>query len=629
MGEGVYGSRVRAAITHSKAGQLAHRPTNSRSFSILRRLVLAYVLLILVTGTVTGIAAFRIHNTTATLELNGVVLLPLVAEIGELRSLIAGTRAYIDQVDPELDISDRMRTFSGSFEARRNALQTLSDLAKSRPTIARSVPQQRLDQSLRRLAQLTDLTERQPFLNALVDIDRELRLVLVLARAEIKTRSKEAALSGAREVQWLVGLAGLGAVSVLILTLTLVAPLRSLELLRSAVARVEAGQPVPQFKAGNDEVGATMRAVQRMAETVQGREQTLKDERSRLKQAQSDIVNLIESVPQALVVLDQQGRVTRINQGCRRLFAADPDAFMGKPLSTTPAGSLIEDSSALNQVLTSPDKTYINELSFDEKRRLTVHLSSLRDRDSSRLAPPVTGAILVIEEVTRRFDAELALRRHERLAATGRLAAQVVHEVRNPLSTIGLAARMLGDDLPDQSDPDGWLDQIRSEAARLERVTQAYLQMARLPDPQPQETVLAPLVGDLIRFLNDDRLSYDIDDEVFAWVDPDGLRGVLMNLVQNALQAVDDEDGIVNLHATANRQSVTLMIDDNGPGIPQAVLERLGQAFIDGRPTGTGLGLALAMEVLADQGGKLEVSLRPEGGTRCCAVLPMYDQSPG
>ena len=166
-------------------------------------------------------------------------------------------------------------------------------------------------------------------------------------------------------------------------------------------------------------------------------------------------------------------------------------------------------------------------------------------------------------------------------------------------------------------------------AARLERVTQAYLQMARLPDPQPQETVLAPLVGDLIRFLNDDRLSYDIDDEVFAWVDPDGLRGVLMNLVQNALQAVDDEDGIVNLHATANRQSVTLMIDDNGPGIPQAVLERLGQAFIDGRPTGTGLGLALAMEVLADQGGKLEVSLRPEGGTRCCAVLPMYDQSPG
>ena len=177
-----------------------------------------------------------------------------------------------------------------------------------------------------------------------------------------------------------------------------------------------------------------MRAVQRMAETVQGREQTLKDERSRLKQAQSDIVNLIESVPQALVVLDQQGRVTRINQGCRRLFAADPDAFMGKPLSATPAGSLIEDVGRAQPSSYSPEHTYINELSFDDTCGVAVHLSSLRDRNSSRLAPPITGAILVIEEVTRRFDAELALRRHERLAATGRLAAQVVHksETRYP-----------------------------------------------------------------------------------------------------------------------------------------------------------------------------------------------------
>ena len=393
------------------------------------------------------------------------------------------------------------------------------------------------------------------------------------------------------------------------------------------MARVEAGQPVPQLQAGNDEVGATLRAVQRMAETVQGREQSLKDERSRLRQAQSEIVNLIESVPQALVVLDPQGRVTRINQSCRRLFAANPDAFLGKALSQTPAAPLIDDPGALGEVLSIADRTYANELSFGEARRVAVHLSSLQDRDSSRLAPPIRGAILVIEEVTRRFDAELALRRHERLAATGRLAAQVVHEVRNPLSTIGLAARMLSDDLPEQSDPEGWLDQIRSEAARLERVTQAYLQMARLPDPKPQDTLLAPLVGDLIRFLNDDRLSFAVDDDLSAWIDPDGLRGVLINLVQNALQAVDERSGSVHLHAEVAQDAVTLLIDDNGPGIPETVLERLGQAFIDGRPTGTGLGLALAMEVLADQGGRLEVTRRPEGGTRCCAILPTRPES--
>ena len=177
------------------------------------------------------------------------------------------------------------------------------------------------------------------------------------------------------------------------------------------------------------------------------------------------------------------------------------------------------------------------------------------------------------------------------------------------------------------SDPEGWLDQIRSEAARLERVTQAYLQMARLPDPKPQDTLLAPLVGDLIRFLNDDRLSFAVDDDLSAWIDPDGLRGVLINLVQNALQAVDERSGSVHLHAEVAQDAVTLLIDDNGPGISETVLERLGQAFIDGRPTGTGLGLALAMEVLADQGGRLEVTRRPEGGTRCCAILPTDPKS--
>ena len=134
-----------------------------------------------------------------------------------MRSLIAGTRTYIDQVDPERDLSDEIETFSGSFEARRNALQTLSDLAKSNPAIPAICP----SPAPRPVAQTSERPEHADgttnFVEALVDIDRG-RLVLVLARAEIKTRSK-AALSGAREVQWLIGLAALGAIGVLILTL--------------------------------------------------------------------------------------------------------------------------------------------------------------------------------------------------------------------------------------------------------------------------------------------------------------------------------------------------------------------------------------------------------------------------
>ena len=104
-------------------------------------------------------------------------------------------------------------------------------------------------------------------------------------------------------------------------------------------------------------------------------------------------------------------------------------------------------------------------------------------------------------------------------------------------------------------------------------------------------------------------------------------KSTLADRILDLCQAVDERSGSVHLHAKVAQDAVTLLIDDNGPGISETVLERLGQAFIDGRPTGTGLGLALAMEVLADQGGRLEVTRRPEGGTRCCAILPTDPKS--
>jgi PAS domain S-box-containing protein len=617
-----------AASTGDGAGQLKPTQTRSRhSHAILRRLALTYILLVLVIATVTTLASVRIRDTTDKLVLTGAGLLPLADEIGEMRALVAGSRNYIDAADGRAIPEERLHTLGRGIVQRserlRNRLANLTQEWGHSPSFPRGA-KAHLDLVLGEAPKLPQTKVTKDFVERLERIDGAARRALLITRAELKQMSDRSRKAADSQVKWLVALTTFGCLGVFILSLALVRPLRKLSTLLGAVEALEAGRPVGPLAGGNDEVGAILGAFKRMAEAIRKRETTLDQERAELGRLRSEVENLIESVPQAIVVTDSEGCVTRINQAARSLFQTTPDKMVGQHLGRTPVGPLLPGGATGLEALTAGSGDILaEEIAFGSERILALHGSALRRRSERLLAPPVDGAVLVFEDITRRHQAELGLRRQERLAATGRLAAQVVHEVRNPLSTIGMAAKMLADDLPNDADPEGWLAQIRGEASRLERVTEAYLRLARMPDPHPEAVLLNELVATLVRFLNDDRVRCDVDPELRAFIDPDGLRSVLLNLLQNALHAVDPTAGEVVVRGESARGGhVTLTLTDNGPGIPKHILERLGEPFVKGRPTGTGLGVALAMEILSAQNSKLRISCPKSGGTRCRIDLP-------
>jgi signal transduction histidine kinase len=225
-----------------------------------------------------------------------------------------------------------------------------------------------------------------------------------------------------------------------------------------------------------------------------------------------------------------------------------------------------------------------------------------------------------------------ALVRSERLAAIGRIAAQITHEIRNPLSSISLNAEELSERLRDGTQPGGaaaaLCDAIVREVDRLAAVTEEYLRYARVPKPQVARVELNEVVRDLLDFVRPELVSGGVRVEqklephlpqVVA--DAAQVRQVLLNLVRNAREAMPS-GGALSVTTRAHDGSVAVDVRDTGPGIDPARLARIFDPFFTTKERGTGLGLALAQEIAREHSGELTCASTPGSGTTFTLRLP-------
>ena len=246
-----------------------------------------------------------------------------------------------------------------------------------------------------------------------------------------------------------------------------------------------------------------------------------------------------------------------------------------------------------------------------------------------------------------------ALVRSERLAAIGRIAAQITHEIRNPLSAIGLNAEELGERLraqaselaevragqPGEANAAQKLDAtqaaiaasdaIAREVDRLATITEEYLRYARLPRPQPLRGDLTESVRELLDFVRPEltaagvalnaTLARDLPTLPF---DPGQIRQLLLNLIRNAREAMPG-GGALSVSTRRSADSLFVEIKDSGPGIPPERLQRIFDPFFTTKERGTGLGLALSQEIAQEHGGELTCASTPGQGTAFTLRLPI------
>lgn len=264
----------------------------------------------------------------------------------------------------------------------------------------------------------------------------------------------------------------------------------------------------------------------------------------------------------------------------------------------------------------------------------------------------LTGAaeIRTLAEETNRMADALAAReqqisiareelaRAEQFATVGQLAARMAHEVRNPLSSIGLNAEMLGDELRagSNSDPEeaaALLAAIGAEIERLRDVTERYLERARPPVEGHERIDIGELIGRVVDFaaieLGQRQVRVRIDAAMGCEVEgQEGpLRQAVWNLLRNAWEAMPEGGEVrVDVRATSDdegRAVVRVGVEDEGPGIDPAVRERVFEPFFTTKATGTGVGLAVVRETIRSHGGAVRVCQSSSGrGARFELELP-------
>ncbi|HZA13088.1 MAG TPA: ATP-binding protein [Myxococcaceae bacterium] len=239
-------------------------------------------------------------------------------------------------------------------------------------------------------------------------------------------------------------------------------------------------------------------------------------------------------------------------------------------------------------------------------------------------------------------EKQAALLRAEKLAAVGRVAAQVAHEIRNPLSSIGLNVELLQEALArarfahDSEAREGqeMLRAITREVDRLTEITEEYLRLARMPQPQLQPEDLDEVIGSVLDFSRPELDQANVVVErrlgalgARAMIDEGQVRQVFLNLIRNSREAMPEGGRLVVESHANGAESVEVIFRDTGRGMTEEVRRRIFEPFFTTKQGGTGLGLAVARQILQAHGAALDCESTPNAGTTFRIRLPRAAQS--
>lgn len=221
----------------------------------------------------------------------------------------------------------------------------------------------------------------------------------------------------------------------------------------------------------------------------------------------------------------------------------------------------------------------------------------------------------------------------ERLACVGEMAASIAHEIRNPLAALINSVKLLGDSKLAQDDRNDVVEIVNKESQRLQRILNEFLAFARLPAPVFVNGNLTELIEETVELVSHDPTYAEgisivcrFDDKHHCCFDQDQMRQVLLNLMLNALQAMQGKgNGQLAIRVKRNGQRLAISLIDNGCGIPEKMKQEITKPFVTGRQGGTGLGLSVVQRILVQHGTTLTITSEEGVGTEVAFDLEVAD----
>jgi PAS domain S-box-containing protein len=403
------------------------------------------------------------------------------------------------------------------------------------------------------------------------------------------------------------------------------APIRTLA---RAIARGDYEQPVDA--AASEEISALAVELRRMARMQKDREAELDRQAGELERAYRRVEDLkryhesiVRSLRTGVVVTDRSLSVTSTNRAAETHWGLDPAHVRGRFLGDIDTMKpLVARLGSVDLLLERGETTNLEALHVGERLADVTVAPLQNERDE------VLGMVVALEDVTEAVHTKEALIRSERLAAIGRMSAHVTHEIRNPLSSIGLNAEML-EETARGDEAQMLCRAIIREVDRLTQITEEYLKFARLPRPELRDADVKGLLETIGAFVRRDCEAANVKLEVEApeslpaiQIDADQIRQAILNLVRNAKESMP-EGGSIVLGARSDAERITVFVRDMGAGIPAEALDRIFDPFYSTKLTGTGLGLALCQQIVTEHGGQIGVTSEVGVGSEFRISMPL------
>jgi two-component system sensor histidine kinase PilS (NtrC family) len=327
---------------------------------------------------------------------------------------------------------------------------------------------------------------------------------------------------------------------------------------------------------------------------------------------------IVSSMAGGLVTTDLDGTVTFSNDAALRILeerALRGASLLGRLRILKAGGPLPE---ALE-----PGTEGAFQLELPGDRHVLLLLAPLRK------GTEMVGHLAFLRDETEMVRLKRRLEVRERMAATGEMAANIAHEIRNPLGSISGSAQMLRREMPDGSAEKALLTIIQNESGRLNDILTNFIRFSNPPPPKVEPVDLPSLAHEVLAlFANDPRCGEKVSlmDEVPAGApaisaDPDFVRQALWNLLLNARKAITDA-GRIRTGLRVEPGHVILEVEDDGMGMDPLKIHEYLQPFKKGFSKGAGLGLSVVYRIMEQHGGRIEITSAPGQGTLCRLLFP-------
>ncbi|MFH1464148.1 MAG: ATP-binding protein [Pseudomonadota bacterium] len=321
---------------------------------------------------------------------------------------------------------------------------------------------------------------------------------------------------------------------------------------------------------------------------------------------------IVTNLPVTVLCLDAAGVVTAATRPSARLFGER--ARVGQRYDAFLPPKLVEAAdlpSHIGRALATGGEVTLSRVQLGqppEARYLRLHVVPLDH--------PLAQVLLHVEELTDTVEAEARAQQAEALARLGALAANVAHEVRNPLAAISLTLQVMHRGFAEDDKRRAILARVDDQVRRLDRLVTDLLDYARPPEPHLRPVDLASLAAEAAQVAAVPA-SLLVDTPEPALADPQLLQAAVVNLLQNAREAVG-EHGLVEIRVGPGAE---LCVVDDGPGIDPSLRGRLFNPFVTTKARGTGLGLAISRKLVEAQHGTLHLDPAP--------AVRMHGHGPG